>query len=916
MQRTVVFLLAAVMSLTLGGAALAAGAVGGPFGTDTVGPVAGSQKVLLASNQWLNPAGTRLVTNKAGKMVSSTVSPDGTKLAALSWNYFTGFLSIIDLKTGNIIQTVGTYPNYLGDGSVAADGPYYSPDGKTLWVGQATDIVRFTVKSDGTVAPNPIVIKLPTTGPGGGALPSGMALSADGSKLYVAFNGYNTLGVIDTATNTLVNQIPVGVAPRQVVIVGNNAYVSNQGGIPTGNGNNHIYVNWSNDSPVVANSVTGAAITGTVSVVDLTKQAETQEISVGLEPSAEYVPPGTSTLFVANSNSDSVSVIDTSTNKVENMFATNPVPGTSVGSDPNAILMPDSSHLLVSIGRDNALAVYSYLGPTMPIHYEGLIPTDSYPVAISGDSTNGQLVVTNDRGIGTFGPESTIDKGTGTKPATGHNTYDDTSTLTVFPWSTALANIAKYTAQVFTNNDWNNLPPAAPVRQKNVKAVPLPKVLGAPSAIKHVFLIIRENRTYDQVLGDVKKGNGDAADAQFGAKVTPNAHALANRFGLYDNYYDPSTLSADGHNWILQAGANDYIEKEFGAFWRSYPSEGADALAYQPNGNLFNQAEAAGKSVQDFGEYLQFSNVLAATEPPWSAWYKDALVMEGKAKGPMPVPESLYTSWSDLLAVNKVVDPYFPTFDLGVPDQYRLDVWMQAFKQSEKTGKLPQLTIMTLPSDHTGGPVTPEAMVADNDLALGRLVGAVSHSKFWKSTAIFVEEDDAQNGVDHVDGHRAPAFVISPWSKPGSVNNTYYTQLNMTKTIEQILGLHPMNQMDRAAQPMTAAFTTKPDYKPYSYVPNRIPLTEGLAAGSGSALAAVPKSERSVYLQWINWTKYQHFTGRSAVPDLAPPQQLNRFDWYSAHNWKVPYPGDKKILSPSQVSLPNYLWAHWEKKHF
>jgi YVTN family beta-propeller protein len=577
-HRGAVLALTVAMSLLAGGAALAAGGAAGPFGTDTVGPVAGSQKVLLPDNQWLNPAGTRALTNNGGKMVSSTVSPDGTKLAALTWYVFTGFLSIVDLKTGKIIQTVGTYPSFLGDGSVAADGPLYSPDGHTLWVSQATDVVRFTVKPDGTVS-NPIVINLPSTGPGGGALPSGMALSSNGAKLYVALNGYNTLGVIDTATNTLVDQIPVGVAPRQVVIVGNNAYVSNEGGIPTGNGNNHSYVNWSNDSPVIADSRTGAAMTGTVSVVDLTKQSEAQEINVGLEPSAEYVAPG-GTLMVANSNSDSVSLIDTATNKVENSFQTNPVPGTSAGSDPNAIMMPDSSHIVVSIGRDNALAVYSYIGPTMPITYQGLIPTDWYPVAVSTDATSGQLVVTNDRASAPGGPESTISKGQGTNPATGHNTYDDTSSLTELDWPSTLASLAGATQQVFANNDWNNLSPAAPVKHTHAAAAPVPKVLGAASKIKHVFLVIRENRTYDQVFGDVKKGNGDAADAQFGAKVTPNAHALANRFGLFDNYYDPSTLSADGHNWILQATANDYIEKEFGAFWRSYPSEGADALAY------------------------------------------------------------------------------------------------------------------------------------------------------------------------------------------------------------------------------------------------------------------------------------------------------------------------------------------------
>ncbi|HEV3312701.1 MAG TPA: bifunctional YncE family protein/alkaline phosphatase family protein [Chloroflexota bacterium] len=904
-HRGAVLVLTAVMSLCVGGA-FAEGAAPDPFGTNTVGPQAG-QKVLLASNQWLNPAGTRVLTNNGGKMISSAVSPDGTKLAALTWYDFTGFLSIIDLGTGTIIQTVGApHTGFLGDGSVAADGPLYSPDGKTLWLGQATDVVRFSVGLDGKVS-NPIVINLPATGPGKGALPSGMALPSDGSKLYVALNGYNTLGVIDSTSNTLVNQIPVGVAPRQVVIVGNNAYVSNEGGIPTGNGNNHIYVNWSNDTPVVASNQTGAAITGTVSVVDLTKQAETKEIEVGLEPSAEYLASD-GTLMVADSNSDSVSLIDTSTNTVVNSFKTDPISGTSVGSDPNAIMMPDSSHIVVSIGRDNALAIYSYMGPSMPIAYQGLIPTDAYPVAVSTDATSGQLVVTNDRGIGTWGPESTISKGQGTSPATGHNTYNDTSTITEFNWATELANIGAETQRVFTNNDWNNLPPASAVAKSHAKPAVVPAKVGLPSKIKHVFLIVRENRTYDQVFGDVAKGNGDAADAQFGARVTPNAHALANRFGLFDNYYDPSTLSADGHNWVLQADANDYIEKDFSSFWRSYPSEGADALAYQSNGNLFNQAEAAGKTVQDFGEYLQFSNVLAPTEPPWKQWYQDALVMEGKAPGPLPVPESLYTSWSDLLAVNKVVDPFFPTFDLQVPDQYRLDVWLQAFRKSEKTGILPNLTVMTLPDDHTGGPVTPEAQVADNDLALGRLVSAISHSKFWKTSAIFVEEDDAQNGVDHVDGHRAPAFVISPWSKPGAVNSNYYTQVNMTKTIEQILGLAPMNQMDRAAQPMFTAFNKKPDYRPYKFVPNQVPLTEGLPPSAGKALIAIPKAERAVYRQWTVWLQLQHLSGRGAVPDYAPPTQLNRYDWYSAHGWRLPYPGDKAILTPRQVGVPNYIW--------
>lgn len=911
-----VLCLAASMALGLSGVALATVGAGG-LGNTTVGPKAGT-KVLLPDNQWITPAGTRLLENTDdGRFLSSAVSPAGTKLAALSWNEFTGYLTIYDLTTGKKIQTVGAYPGpYLGDETVAADGPFYSPDGNSLWVPQQYDIVRFTVNADGTVS-NPITIDLPRTGPGGAALPSGMAFSSDGSMAFVALNGYNTLGVIDTATNTLVNQIPVGVAPRQVVITGTTAYVSNEGGIPVAlaGGNpsyDYSYSNLSDDTPVIADPKTGAATTGTVSVVDLTKGSESQEIDVGLEPSAEYLASD-GTLFVANSNSDSVSLINTSTNQVAQTFHTNPVPGTTIGSDPNAIMMPDSTHVVVSIGRDNALAVYNYAGASTTVSYQGLIPTDWYPVAVSMDSTANQLVITNDKGIGAWGPESTIKKGPDTNPATGHNTYDDTGSLTQVDWPTALSNLSAYTNEVFTDNGWDNLGPATPVHNSHVNAVAIPKVLGEPSTIKHVFLIDRENRTYDQDFGDVKRGNGDAADAQFGYNVTPNGHALAKRFGLFDNFYDPSTLSADGHNWLLQADANDYLEKEFGAFYRSYPALGADALAYQPSGFIWNDALNAGKSVADFGEYVNFQNLPLRGYPTWSQWYQDSLIMQHKASGPMPVPEDKYTNWSDILTVNKINDPLFSSFDLDIPDQYRADVWEQSFKRSEKTGHLANLTLMALPDDHTAsvgiGDPYPVAEVADNDLATGRIVDSISHSRFWKSSLIFVVEDDSQNGVDHVDGHRAPALVISPWVKQSQkVNSTYYTQLNLTKTIEQILGLKPMNQMDRAAQPMFNAFTNHPNFKPYSYKLNKIPLTEGLTAASMAK--TVPAVSRSLYRQWSAWGKAQHFNGARAFPDYADPEQLNRLDWYSSTGWTKPYPGDKTILAPEQVvgAHNNYIW--------
>lgn len=911
------------------------------FGTEEVGQTT-PNGILLPTNQWINPAGTRAVlvagngTDGAadtlnGRLLSSAISPNGKYLAALTWNDFTGYLTIINLETNTIIQQVGTGTTtdpYIGDGTVAADGPLWSADGSTLWVPQTSDLLRFSVGSNGMVSTPPVSItleqattNLDTTTTIQPDLPSGMALSSDGSKLYVALNGINKLGVIDTVTNQLIQTARTGNAPRQVVLAGNDAFVSNEGGMRAKKGQ---YTNESDGTAIVANKVTGAASTGTVTEISLTTGKPVKQIRVGLEPTAEYLAPD-GTLMVANSNDDSLSFINTTLGVVEQTVNVEPLPGSTVGSYPNAITMPDPNHILVSIGRDNALAVYGYSGPTSPAQYEGLIPTDFYPVDAAYDPTIGKIVVTNDKGVGALGPESTLSKGPGTSPATGHNTYDDTGSVTEFAMPSQAA-LGTYTDQVFLDNGWNHMLASKPLSNCTAAAVVIPTKLGCPSKIKHVFLIIRENRTYDQVLGDVTKGNGDAADAQFGASVTPNAHALASTYGLFDNFYDEGTLSADGHNWLVQADANDYIEKEFGAFYRSYPAQGGDALAYQRDGFIWNAAERAGKTVRVYGEYNNFLSQPAVagpkgpTVPSWSEYYADSQIMEGAASGPLPVPTSDVKGYADIPSLNAADDHAYPPFDLGIPDQYRTDIWMQSFDKYLKNGKLPNLELIWMPDDHTAGVGTgdpnPVAEVADNDLAVGRIVDAISHSKYWKNSAIFVVEDDTQNGVDHVDGHRGPLLIASPYAARGIVDNTYYTQLNVVRTIEQILGVAPMNQEDRAAWPMFDAFTNTPDDAPYSVQPETIPLTQGLTASStvmvnGAKVTefapatpkeqGIPRSEWKVYEEWVVWSRAGRFNGSGAIQDWANPAQLNRLDWYSAHDWKVPYPGDKKILAPDQV---------------
>ena len=910
----------AVLGLSVGAAGVASaggfgGLLGGGFGRARVGTDNG-QGILLADNQRLSPLGERsLVTN--GRLLSSTISPDGKTLAALSWHEFTGFLTLTDIASGRVLQQVGTgsaADPTIGDATVAADGPLFSADGRTLWVPQTADMAKFSVGADGVLDPKPTVI--PLTGANGPALPSGMALNAAGTRLYVAFNGSNTLATVDTTTNQVLHQTPVGVAPRQVVIAGGIAFVSNEGGRHPRRGDTTNLTD-NVTTAVVSSPVTGAVTNGTVSAVNLATGKVVATIRVGLQPTALYRDGNT--LFVANSNADSVSIINIAARKVMQTFNVNPLPGSTVGSYPTSIVMPDPFHLLVAIGRDNALAEYAYNGQRTPVRYLGLIPTDQYPVGVAVDRPLDRVVVTNDKGIGARGPLSTIDKGPATNPVTGHNTYDDTGSVTTFAPPTE-SSLGALTHRVFVNNDWEHLlartPPTAAARQV---AQVIPTTLGAPSKIKHVFVIVKENRTYDQVFGDIGKGNSDPSLTQFGGSVTPNQHALARQFGLFDNFYDPGTLSADGHNWIVQADANDYVEREFGSFYRSYPAQGGDALAYQRDGFLWNAVARAGKTSRDFGEYNNYFSVdKAKVAPTWSQWYQDSQILEGKATGPLPVPINRYTTYADIPSLNAITDHTFPRFDLNVPDQYRADIWQKSFTQSQRTGKLANLNMLWVMTDHTSGVGSgtpyPTAQVADNDLAVGRIVSSITHSRFWKDSAIFVLEDDPQNGVDHVDGHRSILEVISPYAKRHVVNSTYYTQVNMVRTVEAILGAAPMNQEDRAAEPMTDAFTNTPDYTPFTLQPNQIPLTFGLlgatmgtaaqAAAStraGAARPVVPAAQWATYLSWVAWSNSQRAGKRLVNQDQVNPAQMNRVDFYAATGWTKPYPGDTTILRPTQV---------------
>jgi YVTN family beta-propeller protein len=906
---------ATAVALIVTGTGIAYASTNG-FGTDEVGQTV-PQGIVISDDQIINPIGDRLLTDY-GKFMGSTVSPDGRFLAATSTDKSV-VLQIFDLSTYKLIWTVGTATGVnqtLADGTVGQEGPTYSPDGKFLWLPEQDAVTRFPVNPDGTLG-TPTRFSLPTVGSHlsgnsrtptpNSALVGQMTYSPDGSTLYAALNGQNTVVALDPSTGAVEHTWNVGIAPRELAFVGDKLYVSDEGGRQARPGDTTMD---SYGTPVPANGYLGTSTTGEVSVIDTADpSAAVGQIAVGLHPTAMYVDG--SALFVANTNSDTVSVIDTTTNQVEQTIDTQPWPESTVGYEPDGIAMTKDGHLLVTLGRANAVAVYHYDGaPKDPVSYIGLLPTDYYPadVATVGD----QIIVTNTRGIDARGPGLTTCKGEGTVCVTGHDTHSTTASLTRFTLPSD-QDIANYTVTVFQQNGWTKNS-VLEANGRKAKAVPVPTRIGDPSVIKHVFLIVKENRTYDQLFGDLGEGNGDPSLAQFGEKATPNQHALARQFGDYDNVYDIGTNSAEGHNWLMQGDDPEYSESQAGEYQRSYDTE-EDVLGHQRSGFLWTAVESAGKTARNYGEFEYQEGKPSGT---WQQYYCAAKsVMNGGNPSQLTAPGLKGDYGSAIPSLNAIADPLSPPFDLSIPDIYRYEIWKQDFEQNGPA----DFNMIWLSSDHTGGPTDAEAGVADNDLATGEIVDTISHSKYWKDSAIFVVEDDSQDGADHVDGHRAPIQVISPWAQHDKVINTYYSQLSIVRTIEQILGAQPLNEKVAAATPMYNAFTNHPNYTPFNAVPNQIPLTEaiatppacgldtlGLTGAKAAALdkaeaakTAIPANEKATAAAWAAWIAGQHTMGDGAIPDYANPEQMNRYTWYQAHDWKVPYPGDSKIYTPSQV---------------
>ena len=692
--------------------------------------------------------------------------------------------------------------------------------------------------------------------------------------MYVTLNRNNTLGIVNLKTNKIETQIPVGIAPYSVIIHENKAYVSNWGGRRPKAGDT---TGPTSVSKVVVNPETGIASSGTVSVIDLTTQQVTAEIETGLHPAGMVFSPNHSQLFVANANSDLVSVIDTRTNQVVQQLSTKPMDNLPLGSAPNALtISADGKTLYVANGGNNALAVLDLAKGKVT----GLIPTGWYPGAVILNKKGNQLFVANIKGVGGdyHGSENTrkrawkyAGKETSSVPKKGLNSREYLGSVSIIGVPDTQT-LEQYTLKAASNMRLPKMNQNLNLKHVKKKIVPVPTQPGEQSVFKHVLYIIKENRTYDQIFGDLPQGNGDPELCFYGRNVTPNHHELAEQFVLLDNTYCNGVLSADGHQWTDEGNVTDYLEKSFGGFERSYPYDGDDALAYSSSGFIWDYVLRANLSFRNYGEFVG-----AKIVPPSATWednYKDYVNGTNNVK---------IQSVPQLHTLEPYTCPTYIGFPGTVQDVYRAGEFIKELKAYEESGDLPNFMILLLPNDHTvatrEGFPTPRAALADNDLALGQIVEAVSKSKFWKETAIFVVEDDPQAGLDHVDGRRTIAFCISPYTKRGQVVSTHYNQNSILRTMELILGLPPMNQFDMAATIMTDCFTDKPDFTPYTALANQIPL-----------------DEMNPMISSLNKTSKQHFYAKKSMKmdldeiDKADEGLFNRMLWHDAKGYDLPYP--------------------------
>jgi YVTN family beta-propeller protein len=782
-----------------------------------------TDKGFLLPNGWtLKPAGEPIPL--ADLPLNIIPLADNRHVLAATSGYNAHELSVIDLREKKVVDKQTVRQSWFGL-AVTADAD------RVWWSGGGGNILHEFRLADRrltrTGADEPARSKGRSARPG--HFRSGLALDPRRNVLYSLDVDAGRITAIDLATGKEVQSAAAGARPYDVAIArnGSRLYVSDWAG-------------------------------RVVRVLDPGDLRTVARIGVGEHPNQIAVHPQDDRIFVACASSDWVSVIDTGRGIVLETIHTALFPRAPEGSTPDALaIAPDGKTLYVANADNNGIAVID-VTTTGRSQVKGFIPTGWYPTAVAVTPDGKSLLVGVGKGnqtkanpIDPVRSKTENESAPVAKKRARPYPYIGTTlsgSLSIVPVPDEKA-LAAYTETVYQNCPYSDqLISGTPYPEKTA----IPNKVGDPSPIKYILYIIKENRTYDQVFGDIPRGNGDSSLVMFGREVTPNHHKLAEEFVLLDNLYCNGHVSADGHPWSTMAYNTDYIARNWALTYSSrtgiHDDDDGD-LSNAPSGYLWDACSRAGLTYRSYGEYGR-----RVSQPDGS------IRVEGAVPG-------LVGHMCPDYGVSRVRG-------VRVRDTDNAETFLREFREFEKDGNLPRFMVMSLGEDHTTGTspgtFTPRACVASNDLALGRIVEAVSHSKYWPETAIFVIEDDAQNGPDHVDAHRTVGLVISPYTKRKYLDSSQYSTVSMIRTMELILGLPPLSQYDAAARPMFASFTDKAELTPYTHEPAQINLNE---VNSLTAYGA----ERSQKMDFDEYDRIDDF-------------ELNEILWRSIKGKDAPVP--------------------------
>jgi len=796
-----------------------------PVPPERVGPLPGGG-FLLNSGWRLTPAGQQVPLDTFP--MSSALSPDGRYLLVLNGGYNPPSISVLDTGAAREISRVPVADGWLG--------LTFSAKGDRVYVGGGSRASVFEFSfAQGVLQPARTFVVVPEEKRTNRDFIGDVAISPDGRLIYAADLYHDSVVIINPQSGMVIERVKTGRRPYRILF--------------HPDGKSFFVTSWTDGSLGQYQAETGSLIIS----LRLGPHPTDMVWRDGKNEPAEGEPSWVARLFVSAANTNSVYTVGVSASNelqvVENINLSM-TPRQPLGMTPSALaLASDGSRLYVVCSDANAVAVVDVSQDRSDVL--GFVPTGWYPTAARGLS-DGRLVVLNGRGLRSLpnphGPNPTR------KPEAAHIGASEVEYVGRIQTGTASfidpikdAQLREYSKTVLANSPYSD----ARLDDAGTGSTgPIPNRPGLPSPIENVIYIVKENRTYDQVLGDMKEGNGDASLVLFGEQVTPNHHKLAREFVLLDNFYVNSDVSADGHNWSTAGIASDYVQKmwpnSYALRRKLYDYEGQEPTALPPAGYLWTNARAAGISIRNYGYFVSNRKSPAAGETQVEG-VRDAVL------GP-------------------VTNRQYRGFDLDYPDVERAKVFLEDLAEFEKNGQMPRLIFMRLGNDHTNGSApgkkAPLSLAADNDYALGMIVEGVSHSRLWSKTAIFVLEDDAQNGPDHVDSHRSAAFVLSPYVRRRAVDSSMYNTTSMLRTMELILGLNPMTQFDAGARPMHAAFQAAPDLAPYTAEKPRVALDERNPAAS-------PTAARSSRLDF-------------SEEDLADDNELNDILWLAVRGSPAP----------------------------